>query len=462
MAKAMAARQTAQPRRADPQRRAARPAQRGAISARAGIDRLQRALGNCGMYHLLRSGAIQAKLAVGPADDEYEREADRVADDVVRMPELASGLTAQRTTLRVQRVCPECEEEELQRASVTQAPSGGGAEGMCPPLPDPDGDWAKEKWLCEMRQEPWGSNARLLAPGAKGRSVELLHQVMHQWLCWISPTKIPEHTLPNPESDLYTEATGLVVKDFQKLSHAVMQEGIVGPETISLLDGYVGGPDIPPADCGIPEPKPDAGCGPECYDQSGKALPEAELPETCSLLCPDRSTPPRELPFVYSRLLQVGGMFANHAYVDVPRINKRYSIIEPFCSWWDGEEWQEPGVYTKAYGGVPAQKYDNSPDPCGQPTRRSKCEPYDSVEETEQCLEATFQAYPSPSYYEAVSGPNSNTFAKWLAWNCCKNFEAFYHKPPAHFHTLPGWGSGPAQAWPGDTACPSEPTCGNP
>ena len=255
MAKAVAARQTARSRRADPQRRAAaRPAQRGAIPARAGIDRLQRALGNRGMYHLLRSGAIQAKLTIGPADDEYEREADRVADDVMRMPETPSGLTAQGT------------EEELQRASVTQAPSGGGAEGMCPPLPDPDGDWAKEKWLCEMRLEAWGSNARLLAPGAKGRSVELLHQVMHHWLCWISPTKIPEHTLPAPESNLYTEATGLVVKDFQKFSHAVMQDGIVGPETISLLDGYVGGPDIPPADCGIPEPKPEPDPEPEPDD----------------------------------------------------------------------------------------------------------------------------------------------------------------------------------------------------
>ncbi len=87
------------------------------MPARAGIDRLQRALGNRGMARLLRSGAIQAKLAVGPADDEYEREADRVADDVMRMPDPTSTVTAQRSTLRVQRVCPECEEEP-QRAPL--------------------------------------------------------------------------------------------------------------------------------------------------------------------------------------------------------------------------------------------------------------------------------------------------------------------------------------------------------
>jgi hypothetical protein len=32
---------------------------------------------------------VQAKLAVGEPDDEYEREADRVADTVMRMPEPA-------------------------------------------------------------------------------------------------------------------------------------------------------------------------------------------------------------------------------------------------------------------------------------------------------------------------------------------------------------------------------------
>jgi dihydroorotase-like cyclic amidohydrolase len=30
---------------------------------------------------------IQPKLAIGESDDEYEREADRVADTVMRMPE---------------------------------------------------------------------------------------------------------------------------------------------------------------------------------------------------------------------------------------------------------------------------------------------------------------------------------------------------------------------------------------
>jgi hypothetical protein len=36
---------------------------------------------------ILRGPSLQAKLTVGPPDDIYEREADRVADEVMRMPE---------------------------------------------------------------------------------------------------------------------------------------------------------------------------------------------------------------------------------------------------------------------------------------------------------------------------------------------------------------------------------------
>lgn len=36
---------------------------------------------------ILRDPCLQAKLTVGAPDDVYEREADRVADEVMRMPE---------------------------------------------------------------------------------------------------------------------------------------------------------------------------------------------------------------------------------------------------------------------------------------------------------------------------------------------------------------------------------------
>ena len=59
------------------------------------------AFGNQTMQRLLEQRVIQAKLKVSEPDDEYEREADRVADAVMRMPEP-----------RIQRACPGCDEEE--------------------------------------------------------------------------------------------------------------------------------------------------------------------------------------------------------------------------------------------------------------------------------------------------------------------------------------------------------------
>ena len=54
-------------------------------SAPPPIHRLQRAVGNRAISRLLRSPAIQPKLTISEPGDEYEREADRVADQVMRM-----------------------------------------------------------------------------------------------------------------------------------------------------------------------------------------------------------------------------------------------------------------------------------------------------------------------------------------------------------------------------------------
>jgi len=83
----------------------------------------------------MRSGLLQPKLTIGQADDQYEREADQVADQVMRMPAPQSsghGLSITSVTAhQAQRKCSECEEAEgkLQRkesvgaeASVTAPP----------------------------------------------------------------------------------------------------------------------------------------------------------------------------------------------------------------------------------------------------------------------------------------------------------------------------------------------------
>ena len=64
------------------------------------VSGLQAKYGNVYVQRLLKSQAVQAKLTVNPPDDQYEQEADRVADAMTRAP--------------VSRVQRETEEEELQ------------------------------------------------------------------------------------------------------------------------------------------------------------------------------------------------------------------------------------------------------------------------------------------------------------------------------------------------------------
>jgi Domain of unknown function (DUF4157) len=84
----------------------------------------------------MRSGIVQPKLTVGQADDPYEREADRVADQVMRMPAPQSdgrGLSITPLTSRqAQRKCSECEEEE----GTLQRKESGGAAKFPATLPD--------------------------------------------------------------------------------------------------------------------------------------------------------------------------------------------------------------------------------------------------------------------------------------------------------------------------------------
>jgi hypothetical protein len=53
------------------------------------IFSLQRTIGNQAVQRLFKTGIIQAKLKIGPPNDVYEQEADRTADQVMRMPEQA-------------------------------------------------------------------------------------------------------------------------------------------------------------------------------------------------------------------------------------------------------------------------------------------------------------------------------------------------------------------------------------
>jgi len=90
---------------------------------------LHRTIGNQAVQRLLKAGVIQAKLKIGQPNDVYEQEADRVAEQVMRMPEdiavssRRSAVGGQKNDESVQRkpACPfakgpSCGEEEVIQA----------------------------------------------------------------------------------------------------------------------------------------------------------------------------------------------------------------------------------------------------------------------------------------------------------------------------------------------------------
>jgi hypothetical protein len=81
---------------------------------------------------------VQTKLTIGAPGDKYEREADRVADQVMRMPETST--------------CPECpEKEEIQTKPMTGRVMRKPETSTCPECPEKEG---------ENRKHPPARNAR--------------------------------------------------------------------------------------------------------------------------------------------------------------------------------------------------------------------------------------------------------------------------------------------------------------
>lgn len=107
------------------------------------LQRLQETHGNQAAQRLAQQ-RIQPKLEIGPPDDRYEREAERVARAVTSAPDPTHQHTASTTTSpeRVQRMCPPCQkrhargkpldcpecEAELQRTATTAATPSVDAE----------------------------------------------------------------------------------------------------------------------------------------------------------------------------------------------------------------------------------------------------------------------------------------------------------------------------------------------
>lgn len=104
---------------------------------------LQRTIGNQAVGRLIKSGALQAKLRIGQPGDIYEQETDRVAEQVMRMPEpQVSNETkvsnpAENNSL--QRKCPGCNkgikiEKEEEEENLQKKEASGSTHEVTPEL----------------------------------------------------------------------------------------------------------------------------------------------------------------------------------------------------------------------------------------------------------------------------------------------------------------------------------------
>ena len=77
---------------------------------------LQRTRGNQFVQRFLRAQTVQRKLAVNQPGDRFEQEADRMADQVMRMSAPPTRSPASVTTKNgvpaIQRACSKCQEEQ--------------------------------------------------------------------------------------------------------------------------------------------------------------------------------------------------------------------------------------------------------------------------------------------------------------------------------------------------------------
>lgn len=84
---------------------------------------LPRSIGNHGVSRQQNGeSAVQTKLKVGPVDDVYEREADRVAEEVVRTPAQPASVEGV-SEPGIQRKCAACEQDK--ELSVRRKPQSG-------------------------------------------------------------------------------------------------------------------------------------------------------------------------------------------------------------------------------------------------------------------------------------------------------------------------------------------------
>jgi Domain of unknown function (DUF4157) len=400
---------------------------------------------------------LQKKLRIGAVNDPLEHEADRVADQVMRMP-LRADVGA--TPPKLQRLSHAGTSHEGEvPESVARTLSGSG-HALDHSLREDMGsrfgyDFSNvrihqggqaEQSARDVNAKAYtvGNNivfgAGEYAPSTESGRRLVAHELAHvvqQGESHLSRQAQSQSEINSGQRHLLGSSS-----DSTDQLRRQTEDGPDGrPEQIECVKRLGGCPNSRPG--GLPEPheihRYNEQCRTETEYDGQDVTPSGSECTTTQV----ETRPP--LAQVCARPLRypVIGLVANHAYVVSGGNN--YAIIAPMCTPTDG------GSDNMATG-TAARTFNNSPDPCDATPQCVTCRPKRGVGDVRACLASAFASYNSPAMHRAT-GPNSNTFAGTLARACCARIST---SPFTGF--TPGWDDPAAPSRSAD--CPSStPVC---
>jgi Domain of unknown function (DUF4157) len=366
---------------------------------------------------------IQPKLTIGQVNDPLEHEADRIADQVMRMP--ISDLSLRAAPLKLSRKCAACEGEE--RAEQLRSKLAGPSEraaSEAPPIvhgvlrsPGRPLDPTTRAFF-EPRFGHDLSGVRIHTGPQAARSA----QAVNSFAYTVGRNIVFAAERYTPST--YDGARLLA----HELTHVMQQQG-ADPAAASAESNS-------PA---VQLQRQDDGT-----DQV--AAGDDQTNGMAFVPAPVFPGAPADA-FICGRSLHypVLNLVVGHSYIKAPPDN--YGIVAPLCTPTDGGS-------DNLLLGTAAQKRDNSCDPGSDTPECIACRPKRGVTDVKKCLRNAFDGYNSPTMHKAL-GPNSNTLAGTLARACCADVTS---NAPFSSRSYPGWGDPPAPARPA-TCPPGPPDC---
>jgi hypothetical protein len=375
---------------------------------------------------------IQPKLTIGQVNDPLEHEADRIADQVMRMP--ISDLSLRAAPLKLSRKCAACEgEERAQQVRTKLAEPSQPAISEAPPLVHE---------ILRSSGQPLDPTTRAFFEPRFGHD--------------LSGVRI--HTGPQAErsaravnSFAYTVGRSIVFATERYAPSTYDGARLLAHELTHVMQQRGTDPAAPSAESNSPtvqlqrqDDGNDQAAARQDQTTSMAFLPAPVIPGQPG---PPSPAPPPADAFICGRALHypVLNLVFGHSYVNAPPYV--YGIVAPLCTPTDG------GSDSLLLGGTAAQKRDNSCDPGGATPECTPCRPKEG-RDVKKCLRDAFDGYNSPTMHKAL-GPNSNTLVGTLARACCAGR---WDNQPFEDRTYPGWGDQPAPSRPA-TCPPGPPDC---